>query len=223
MALSGLKTSTEFLPSIRFNAREGVFSRVDRTLDAEGKWANELANINEALATEGALMDITNIQLGWLRFEGMVDIVTQHHSLGPITQPSDLHKEGIKLELWLPKSTSEGSPLREFSHTAAGVKNAINELHTAWERGAENVDAVEREGGEIVPLVKVAIDSFKTKNGTFKKPIFEIAGWVPRPVEWTMSVPVAAAPAAPQIADATAGGSRVEAPASPAGDDDLPF
>ena len=93
MALSGLKTSTEFLPSVRFNAREGVFSRVD-------------------------------------------------HSLGPIPQPSQMHKEGIKIELWLPKSTSEGSPLREFSHTAAGVKNAINELHTAWERGAENIDPV---------------------------------------------------------------------------------
>ena len=64
MALSGLKTNTEFLPSIRFNAREGVFSRVDRSLDAEGKWANELVNINDPLATEGVLMDITNIELG---------------------------------------------------------------------------------------------------------------------------------------------------------------
>ena len=87
MALTGLKTSTEFLPSIRFNAREGVFSRVDRSLDAEGKWANELVNINEALASEGTLFDITNIQLGWLRFEGQVDIQTQHHSLGPIPCP----------------------------------------------------------------------------------------------------------------------------------------
>ena len=113
--------------------------------------------------------------------------------------------------------------LISLRHIDAGVKNAINELHTAWERGAENINAVEREAGEIVPLVKVVIDSFKTKNGTFKKPIFEIAGWVPRPVEWTMSVPVAAAPAAPQMAEAPAGGSFVEAPASPAGDDVLPF
>ena len=223
MALSGLKTNTEFLPSIRFNAREGVFSRVDRSLDAEGKWVNELVNINEALASEGALFDITNIQLGWLRFEGQVDIVTQPHSLGPIPQPSDLHKEGIKLELWLPKSTSDGSPLREFSHTAAGVKNAINDLHTAWERGEEGLGDEEREAGEVVPLVKVTVDSFKTKNGTFKKPIFEIAGWIPRPVEWSIPTPVAAPPAAPQMADAAAGGSWVEAPASPAADDDLPF
>jgi hypothetical protein len=64
MTLSGLKTNTEFLPSIHFNAREGVFSRVDRSLDAEGKWANELVNINDPLATEGVLMDITNIELG---------------------------------------------------------------------------------------------------------------------------------------------------------------
>jgi hypothetical protein len=143
MTLSGLKTNTEFLPSIHFNAREGVFSRVDRSLDAEGKWANELININE--------------------------------------------------------------------------------LHTAWERDAENVDTVEREGGEIVPLAKVAIDSFKTKNGTFKKPIFEITRWFPRPVEWSIPVPVAAAPAAPLMAEAAIGGSFVEAPASPAGDDDLAF
>jgi hypothetical protein len=134
-----------------------------------------------------------------------------------------MHKEGIKLELWLGKSTSEGSPLREFSHTAAGVKSAINDLHTAWERGAENVDSVERETGEVVPQVKIAIEGFKTKNGTFQKPVFTIAGWVPRPLEWSVPVPVAAAPAAPQIADAAAGGSFVEAPASPAGDEPLPF
>jgi hypothetical protein len=64
MTLSGLKTNTEFLPSIHFNAREGVFSRVDRSLDAEGKWANELININDPPASEGALFDITNIQFG---------------------------------------------------------------------------------------------------------------------------------------------------------------
>ena len=82
---------------------------------------------------------------------------------------------------------------------------------------------MECEAGEIVPLVKVAIDSFKTKNGTFQKPVFTIDRWVPRPLEWSVPVPVAAAPAAPQLAVETAGGSFAEAPASPAGDDDLPF
>ena len=82
---------------------------------------------------------------------------------------------------------------------------------------------MECEAGEIVPLVKVAIDSFKTKNGTFQKPVFTIDRWVPRPMEWSISVPVAAAPAAPQMAGAPAGGSLVETPALSAGDDDLPF
>jgi len=224
MALTGLKTQTEFLPSIRFNARDGAFLRVDRTLDADGKWENTLVNVNDALASEGVLMDITNIQLGWIRFEGMVDIQTQHHSLGPIPQPNDeKYKEGVKLEWWLPQSTSDGSPLREFIHTAAGVKNGINDLHTAGERGAENVDPVQRQAGEVVPLVKITLETFKTKNGSFWKPIFEIAGWLPRPVEWSIPTPVAAAPAAPVLAEAAAGGSFAPAPASPAGDEPLPF
>ena len=82
---------------------------------------------------------------------------------------------------------------------------------------------MEREAGEIVPLVNVVIDSFKTKSGTFKKPIFEIAGWVRHPVKGSIPVPVGVAPAAPLMAEAPAGGSFVEAPTSPASDDDLPF
>ena len=76
---------------------------------------------------------------------------------------------------------------------------------------------MEREAGEVVPLVKIAIEGFKTKNGTFQKPVFTNDGWVPRPLEWSVPVPVAAAPAAPQLAVETAGGPFVETPAAPAG------
>lgn len=215
MSLQALSsTSTDFLPSIRFHARLGVFSRVDRALNAEGKWESSLTDINDALASEGALVDLTNIKLGWLKFDGGVDIQVQHHSLPAIPQPSNNHKDGLMLEIWLPKTVSDGSPLREFSHTAAGVKNAVNDLHTAWERGAENIDSAEREAGEIVPLVKIGVEPFSTKNGVFQKPVFTIAGWLPRPVEWGMPAPLGAAPAPPQL---------TVAPASPAGDEPLPF
>ena len=132
MSLQALSsTSTDFLPSMRFHARLGVFSRVDRALNAEGKWESSLTDINDVLASEGALVDLTNIKLGWLKFDGGVDIQVQHHSLPAIPQPSNNHKDGLMLEIWLPKTVSDGSPLREFSHTAAGVKNAVNDLHTA--------------------------------------------------------------------------------------------
>jgi len=221
MALTGLSTTAaEFMASIRFNAREGVFSRADRVLGADGNFTTELTPINEALAQEGILIDVANIEIGWIRFEGAVDITTQHHSLGlPGPQPTSLHKEGIRLELWLPKAVAEGAQLREWTHTAAGVKNAVNELHTTWEGGTEGLGDEERIGGAVVPHVTVGTDTFKTKNGTFHKPTLSIIGWVPRPVEWPVPaiVPAATAPTTTFAA----------APPPPvpetAGDADLPF
>ena len=82
MALTGLSTQTEFLPTVRFNAREGIFSRADRIMDSAGNYGNKLTDITDALAEQGILIDVANIEIGWIRFEGGVDITTQHHSLG---------------------------------------------------------------------------------------------------------------------------------------------
>jgi len=219
MALTGLSSTTaEFMASIRFNAREGVFSRADRVLGADGNFSTELVPINEPLAKEGILIDVANIEIGWIRFEGAVDITTQHHSLGlPGPQPTSLHKEGIRLELWLPKAVAEGAQLREWTHTAAGVKNAVNELHTTWEGGTEGLGDEERIEGAVVPHITVGTEEFKTKNGTFHKPSLSIIGWVPRPVEWPVPaiVPAATAPtstfaASPPVPETV-------------GDADLPF
>ena len=81
MALTGLTTSTEFMSSIRFNARDGVFSRADRVMGSDGKFSTALSDINAALTTYGVFIDVGNIEIGWIRFEGMVDITTQHLSL----------------------------------------------------------------------------------------------------------------------------------------------
>jgi hypothetical protein len=239
MALTGLTTGTAVMSSIRFNARDKIFHRVDRVINPDGKYANVLVDITAELATDGVLIDVGNIEIGWIRFEGMVDITTQHHSLGlPGPQPSPLHKEGIRLELWLPKAVAEGEQRREFTHTAGGVKNAVNDLHTAWETAAAGptIDHLEQRassagdeemlGGRKVPVVKVAIEEFSTKQGVFGKPSFEIAEFVDRPVEWPIPeiVPAPEALATPQVAVAPAGGS-VAAPAiaATAGDEDLPF
>ena len=221
MALTGLTTSTEFMSSIRFNARDGVFSRADRVMNADGKFSTALSDITSELAEQGVLIDVANIEIGWIRFEGMVDITTQHHSLGlPGPQPTGFHKEGIRLELWLPKAVAEGDQHREFTHTAGGVKNAVNDLHTAWETAAAGDDEI--IGGRKVPVVKISITEFTTKNGTFRKPSFEISEFVDRPVEWP--IPEIVPLATPQLAVAPAGGS-VAAPAvaATAGDEDLPF
>ena len=223
MALTGLSTQTEFLPTVRFNAREGIFSRADRVMDAAGNYGNKLTDITDALAEQGVLIDVANIEIGWIRFEGGVDITTQHHSLGlPGPQPSAPHKEGGKRELWLPQDIAEGAQLREWTHTSKAVINSVNDLHPAWAAAAEAADNID---DSQVPHVMVSIEATKTKHGTFKKPVLTLKQFVPRPVEWTIKPIAAAAPSvpdtAPQMADAGAFGSA--ASASDAKDDDLPF
>ena len=226
MALTGLSTQTEFLPTVRFNAREGIFSRADRVMDSAGNYSNELTDITAALSEQGVLIDVANIEIGWIKFEGGVDITTQHHSLGlPGSRPSDWHKEGVKLELWLPQDIAEGAPLREWTHTSKAVITSGNDLHTAWESAlaADNIDDSQ------VPHVTGSIEAVKTKHGTFRKPVLTLKQFVPRPIDWTIKPVVPAT--APQMADAGAFGSAAPpasdfgsaAPASDAKDDDLPF
>ena len=217
MALTGLSTQTEFLPTIRFNSREGAFSRVDRKLDSAGNYANDLTDITDGIGSQGILIDVANIEIGWMKFENGVDITTQHHSLGlPGSQPSALHKEGVKLEIWLPENIAEGAPLREWTHTAKAVINSVNDLHTAWEAAAaaDSIDSTQ------VPHVMVAIEPYQTKQGTYKKPVLTLKQFVPRPIDWTIKPVIPAT--APQMADAGAFGSAAP-PASDAKDDDLPF
>ena len=225
MALTGLTTGTAFLSSIRFNSRDKIFHRVDRVINPDGKYANVLVDITAELAEQGVLIDVANIEIGWIRYDGMFNMVTQHHSLGlPGPQPSALHKEGIRLELYLPKAIAEGEQRREFSSNANGVKNAVNDLHTAWETAAAGDDEI--IGGRKVPVVKVSVEEFTTKNGTFRKPAFNISEFVDRPVEWPIPaiVPAPEALATPQLAVAPAGGSAAApAIAATAGDEDLPF
>ena len=229
MALTGLSTQTEFLPTVRFNAREGAFSRVDRKMDSAGNYANDLTDITEGMVTQGILIDVANIEIGWMKFENGVDITTQHHSLGlPGSQPSALHKEGVKLEIWLPTDIAEGAPLREWTHTSKAVINSVNDLHTAWESAvaADSIDDSQ------VPHVTVAIEPYQTKQGTYKKPVLTLKGFVARPIDWTIKPVIPAT--APQMADAGAFGSAASAGGdaanftadqmtNPAKDDDLPF
>ena len=143
-------------------------------------------------------------------------------SASPARRPSALHKEGVKLELWLPQDIAEGAQLREWTHTSKAVINSVNDLHTAWEAAAEAADNID---DSQVPHVMVSIEAVKTKHGTFKKPALTLKQFVLRPVDWTIKPIVAAAPSvpdtAPQMADAGAFGTA--ASASDAKDDDLPF
>jgi hypothetical protein len=68
-------------------------------------------------------------------------------------------------------------PSREFSSTSVAVWQAIDQLHDEYED-----DRLKHRGK--LPLVGLAqVKPVKTMAGTNHAPVFEITGWVQRPVE----------------------------------------
>ena len=221
MPFGGLSIDAGFTSRVQYNAREGAFFRVDRLPDSNGNFVNKTHSITEELAHDGVLMDPDNIEVGYARLQDGVDVRTQHHRLGmPGAAPSTLHKECIKIGLWLPKSIAEGDQQRELMHTGVGVKRAIIALHGLWEQHPEAQDKSK------VPHVTVSFEDKATRHGSFVAPVFGIAQFVDRPIDWPIPEVVAAAPAvavsAPQLATASAFGTGAQVPGTE-GDSDLPF
>ena len=190
----GLSGGGDFLPTVRYNAREGIFSRVDRRPMSDGTWANDITDITPALSETGFLADVANTEVGYIRYAGAVDFKLVHNSLAMPACPSDLYKPGFRMQLWLPGEVAEGACLRHFSSTAATVLRRIDNLHDEWSQDASQPSS-DKVSGAVVPHVKITIEDVTTSRGTFKAPVFSIHGWCNRPEEWPMFEADAVAPA----------------------------
>ena len=227
MALHNLsqESAGDFLPTIRYNAREGNFFRADRVLNSDGQYTTVTAPITDDLAKKGMLIDVANTEVGWIRFEGEVDFALLHHKLPPVPQPTEHHKAGFRAQVWLPDAISEGANLRHFSHTALSVNRRYDALHDEWVRLADDQHKL---NGNVVPHATIEIEDVKTQRGTFQAPVFKIVQWVPRPDNWPLPHveirPDQPDPASPTAADVIGAfdGEVVSSEAAPA-EGDLPF
>lgn len=180
MAL-GLQTESgggEFTPVVKFDARAGRMFRVDREQDGGGNW-----NTNNVEITNGftAVMDLENIEVGWLLFAAGVAPQLTLVKLGqPLPQrPSDQHKQGFRMLMKLGKSS--GGDVREIAATSKAVLGAVDDLHTAYEsQKAANPGKL-----PVVALTgsKAIVSTGKGQSSTNYAPIFEIQKWVDRPAE----------------------------------------
>jgi hypothetical protein len=142
-------------------------------------------NITEGLA---AVFDMENVEVGWIAFFSgdrpnfiMFPVGT---NIGD--PPSDKHKQGFRLRLKLAKGS--GGDVREFASTAASTWEAVDKLHTEFEKERSKHPCK-------LPLVKVTgVKPSKTPMGTSYTPIFEITDWVVRPAELTTAPPKVADP-----------------------------
>jgi hypothetical protein len=162
-----------FASVVKFNAREGKFIRVDRTQDEDGNWRTEPHEIPSD--DFEFVADLANLQIGWLHFGGngvapdfrMFDLDAD---IGE--KPGDTFKEGFRLKVKL--TNGAGDDVRELASTAIGLWKSVDELHTAYTKGAT------KNRGKL-PLVGVhEIIKVEGKTATYR-PDFKILKWVARP------------------------------------------
>jgi hypothetical protein len=113
------KDTQTYLPIVKFDARAGKFTRVDRVQDEAGNWENELHEISaddfEVVA------DLANLQIGWINFGGNGQapdfrMVNLDEDIGD--RPGDKFKEGFRLKVKL--TNGAGDDVRELASTALG-------------------------------------------------------------------------------------------------------
>lgn len=173
MALGLTQPTGDLLPIVKYDARQGAFSKMDRRQSAQGDWEN----VPVPWPDPTFLADLYHIEVGWISFaSGRPDL--RLVPLGaelPAKQDTTDAKQGFRLLIKLP--ASEGGEIRHFSHTGMGVVKAFDELHDRFLEAPESKD----EGK--VPVVSVTdVKPVKTRQGAVNyAPEFTISKWVVRP------------------------------------------
>jgi hypothetical protein len=200
MALGRRKSGGgDFLPLLKFDARAGRFSVVDRTFDGM-RWQTETTDVTDGFQ---AAFDMANLQVGWINFPSgsapETHLVLAGGDYGDA--PNEDYKEGFRLLVAIDGVT------REFMSTAIAAWTAIDALHDLYLKEASKQP-------DLLPVVAVAsIRAQKTGPSTNYSPIFKITGWVPRPADMPVVAPTSAPPAKP---------AQRAAPV-PEFDDEVPF
>jgi hypothetical protein len=171
MAFGKRRGGADFLPILKYDARNGSFYLQDR-VNRDGMWETEQTDVTTGLR---GIFDLETVEVGWIKFpKGAapeLQMVPAGEDMGEA--PSKDHREGFRL---LVKMDSDfGGDVREFMSTAAAAWNGLDALHTAFLN-----DSVKHPNE--LPVVKLtSIVEKKTATGASFTPMFEIVDWVPRP------------------------------------------
>ena len=158
----------DYLPIIKYDARAGRLTRVDRK---DG--VSVPVDITNAFK---ALVDLDNLEHGWIAF-GDAGPDFQMARLGEPApaKPSDRHKMGVRLMLKL--SGDCGGDVREFATNASVSLRGLDRLHDEF--------LAKREEGKL-PIVRLketipVTTGQGSQKSTNWEPSFEIIGWAARP------------------------------------------
>jgi hypothetical protein len=175
MAL-GKRSSKDFLPILKYDARSGQFSLSDRVQDGDGEW--------ETVATPIPTKDfravpaLDTLGTGWISFPrgSPPDAVMVAAGKDANTRwgdpPGDGYKLGIRLIWKMPGNLGGG--IRELLGTSVGLWHGIDQLHDDY------LIEASKHPGELPIVVIDSVQEGSGRNASYT-PVFKIAGWAPRP------------------------------------------
>lgn len=162
--------SLDILPIVKYDAKAGRAFRIDR-VDGENTPIDITANFK-------AVMDLQNIEIGWIMFAANsapdFRLVPIGQPTGP--QPSENHKEGFRLLCKLARDC--GGDVREIASTAKVALAGFDQLHNDY------LSAPQSKAGKlpVVTLVRtIPVTTGGLNKSTNYRPEFKIVSWVERP------------------------------------------
>lgn len=172
-------------PIVKYDARAGRLFRVDRT-QADGSWDTNTVEITPVFQ---AVMDLENIELGWLYFptNGAPEIEVKPYGetnggKSLPAKPSDKHRPGFRVHMKLGKQA--GGDIREMAANAQVSIQGMDELHDAYLKDAKanagKLPVVQLERTAPVASTGKGQDG-KPVTSTNYQPVWKIVGWKERP------------------------------------------
>jgi hypothetical protein len=202
----------DFLPIVKYDARAGRISRVDRE-NGESIPTDITNNFK-------AVFDFENVEVGFIKFAaGMAPDfrMSRFYDRKPVPDPKGDYKPGVRFVIKLAKEC--GGDIREIASNAGAFLDAAKKLHVEYEAGV-------KENAGKLPVIALDGVNAKTSGEGQKKstnyvPVFKIVSWVKRPDDlvYVARGSSVASSSEESSSPPSTGSTKVAAPAG--GDDDF--
>jgi hypothetical protein len=198
-------------PIVKYDARAGRLFRVDRT-QSDGSWESNTVEITPVFQ---AVMDLENIELGWLYFptNGAPEIDVAVYGKPLPAKPSDKARPGFRVHMKLGKQA--GGDIREMAANAAVSIQGMDDLHDAYLKDAKSnpgkLPVVRLDRTTPIVSTGKGADGKPVSSQNYQ-PVWAIVGWADRPPD--LLPPGAAKPNPTAANDGATDHGKALAPAS---------
>jgi hypothetical protein len=213
------------IPFVKYNSLAGRIFRRDRVQDGGG---NYISNDVDITSNFKAVIDMENIEVGYINYpQGAAPQFAMVMLGEPLPhRPGDGFKQGARLMMKLHGSC--GGDVRECTSNASAFLKGLDDLHTEYE--AQKAANAGKLPIVVLKTTQPIISGQGAKKSTNYQPIFEIAGWAPRPVDLVhvpkgsseqVASPTAAPASPPSTGSTPVGPPKVAAPQPAIADNDF--